>query len=221
MVQHSWQQLNSMTADDLKKLRSKLRSTTLRRIRSMIKSGVGVTPATAGITRQIKKGIVPKISTISNTGKPRKPHKPHKPSKVNNTAITKTKKIPAPKIKKEKKSDIVRQILEYEKFLNAKTSTVRGAKEFNNATEARLGEVYAQATPEQKANFWKLYDEIRDEVENATDDSDRIQKKIVAAFIGRGYKRITSKRLQEVRDILDSMLTPMDNPFNQIGQFKR
>lgn len=219
MVQHSWQQLNSMTADDLKKLRSKLRSSTLRRIRSMIKSGVGVTPATAGITRQIKKGIVPKISTISNTGKPRKPHKPHKPSKVNNTAVTKTKKIPAPKIKKEKKSDIVRQILEYEKFLNAKTSTVRGAKNFENNMSDRLGPTYANASNAQKTLMWKLYEEVRDSVENARLDSDRIQKDIVERFISKGYTRLTSARIKEVREILDNVLEAIDDPFTSLPKF--
>lgn len=219
MVQHSWQQLNSMTADDLKKLRSKLRSTTLRRIRSMIKAGVGVTPATAGITRQIKKGIVPKISTISNTGKPRKPHKPHKPSKVNNTAVTKTKKIPAPKIKKEKKSDIVRQIMEYEKFLNAKTSTVRGAKNFETNMSDRLGPTYANASNAQKTLMWKLYEEIRDSVENARLDSDRIQKDIVERFISKGYTRLTSARIKEVREILDNVLEAIDDPFTSLPKF--
>lgn len=219
MVQHSWQQLNSMTADDLKKLRSKLRSSTLRRIRSMIKAGVGVTPATAGITRQIKKGIVPKISTISNTGKPRKPHKPHKPSKVNNTAVTKTKKIPAPKIKKEKKSDIVRQILEYEKFLNAKTSTVRGAKNFETNMSDRLGPTYANASNAQKTLMWKLYEEIRDSVENARLDSDRIQKDIVERFISKGYTRLTSARIKEVREILDNVLEAIDDPFTSLPKF--
>lgn len=219
MVQHSWQQLNSMTADDLKKLRSKLRSSTLRRIRSMIKAGVGVTPATAGITRQIKKGIVPKISTISNTGKPRKPHKPHKPSKVNNTAVTKTKKIPAPKIKKEKKSDIVRQIMEYEKFLNAKTSTVRGAKNFETNMSDRLGPTYANASNAQKTLMWKLYEEIRDSVENARLDSDRIQKDIVERFISKGYTRLTSARIKEVREILDNVLEAIDDPFTSLPKF--
>lgn len=219
MVQHSWQQLNSMTAEDLKKLRSKLRSSTLRRIRSMIKSGVGVTPATAGITRQIKKGIVPKISTISNTGKPRKPHKPHKPSKVNNTAVTKTKKIPAPKIKKEKKSDIVRQIMEYEKFLNAKTSTVRGAKNFETNMSDRLGPTYANASNAQKTLMWKLYEEIRDSVENARLDSDRIQKDIVEKFISKGYTRLTSARIKEVREILDNVLEAIDDPFTSLPKF--
>lgn len=219
MVQHSWQQLNSMTADDLKKLRSKLRSSTLRRIRSMIKAGVGVTPATAGITRQIKKGIVPKISTISNTGKPRKPHKPHKPSKVNNTAVTKTKKIPAPKIKKEKKSDIVRQIMEYEKFLNAKTSTVRGAKNFETNMNDRLGPTYANASNAQKTLMWKLYEEIRDSVENARLDSDRIQKDIVERFISKGYTRLTSARIKEVREILDNVLEAIDDPFTSLPKF--
>lgn len=219
MVQHSWQQLNSMTAEDLKKLRSKLRSSTLRRIRSMIKAGVGVTPATAGITRQIKKGIVPKISTISNTGKPRKPHKPHKPTKVNNTAVTKTKKIPAPKIKKEKKSDIVRQILEYEKFLNAKTSTVRGAKNFENNMSDRLGPTYANASNAQKTLMWKLYEEIRDSVENARLDSDRIQKDIVERFISKGYTRLTSARIKEVREILDNVLEAIDDPFTSLPKF--
>lgn len=219
MVQHSWQQLNSMTADDLKKLRSKLRSSTLRRIRSMIKAGVGVTPATAGITRQIKKGIVPKISTISNTGKPRKPHKPHKPSKVNNTAVTKTKKIPAPKIKKEKKSDIVRQIMEYEKFLNAKTSTVRGAKNFETNMSDRLGPTYANASNAQKTLMWKLYEEIRDSVENARLDSDRIQKDIVERFISKGYSRLTSARIKEVREILDNTLEAINNPFKSLPKF--
>ena len=219
MVQHSWQQLNSMTADDLKKLRSKLRSSTLRRIRSMIKAEVGVTPATAGITRQIKKGIVPKISTISNTGKPRKPHKPHKPSKVNNTAVTKTKKIPAPKIKKEKKSDIVRQILEYEKFLNAKTSTVRGAKNFETNMSDRLGPTYANASNAQKTLMWKLYEEIRDSVENARLDSDRIQKDIVERFISKGYTRLTSARIKEVREILDNVLEAIDDPFTSLPKF--
>lgn len=219
MVQHSWQQLNSMTDDDLKKLRSKLRSSTLRRIRSMIKAGVGVTPATAGITRQIKKGIVPKISTISNTGKPRKPHKPHKPSKVNNTAVTKTKKIPAPKIKKEKKSDIVRQIMEYEKFLNAKTSTVRGAKNFETNMSDRLGPTYANASNAQKTLMWKLYEEIRDSVENARLDSDRIQKDIVERFISKGYTRLTSARIKEVREILDNVLEAIDDPFTSLPKF--
>ena len=219
MVQHSWQQLNSMTADDLKKLRSKLRSSTLRRIRSMIKAGVGVTPATAGITRQIKKGIVPKISTISSTGKPRKPHKPHKPSKVNNTAVTKTKKIPAPKIKKEKKSDIVRQIMEYEKFLNAKTSTVRGAKNFETNMSDRLGPTYANASNAQKTLMWKLYEEIRDSVENARLDSDRIQKDIVERFISKGYTRLTSARIKEVREILDNVLEAIDDPFTSLPKF--
>lgn len=219
MVQHSWQQLNSMTADDLKKLRSKLRSSTLRRIRSMIKSGVGVTPATAGITRQIKKGIVPKISTISNTGKPRKAPKPHKPSKVSNTAVTKTKKIPAPKIKKEKKSDIVRQIMEYEKFLNAKTSTVRGAKNFETNMSDRLGPTYANASNAQKTLMWKLYEEIRDSVENARLDSDRIQKDIVERFISKGYTRLTSARIKEVREILDNVLEAIDDPFTSLPKF--
>lgn len=213
MVQHSYQQLNSMTVDDLKKLRSRLRSSTLRRIRSMIKSGVGVTPATAGITRQIKKGIVPKISTISNTGKP------HKPSKVNNTAVTKTKKIPAPKIKKEKKSDIVRQITEYEKFLNAKTSTVRGAKNFETNTSDRLGPTYANASNAQKTLMWKLYEEIRDSVENARLDSDRIQKDIVERFISKGYTRLTSARIKEVREILDNVLEAIDDPFTSLPKF--
>ena len=205
MVQYSHQQLNSMTVGDLKKLRSRLRSSTLRRIRNIKKSGIGVTPAIAGITKQIKKKIVPKISALSNTKKPRKP--------------SKAKKIPAPKIKKEKKSDIVRQIMEYDKFLNAKTSTVRGAKNFEAITEERLGPTYANASNAQKKLMWKLYEEIRDSVETARLDSDRIQKDVVERFISEGYTRLTSKRIKEVRELLDNTLEAINNPFKSLPKF--
>lgn len=225
MVQHSWQQLNAMKLEDLEKLQKSLRASTLRRIRNLSKAGSVATPATAGLARKAEKGIIPKIARIEHLGKSAKTSKPKKVKNAK-TATSKVKKttppkIPAPKPTAFKKSDIIRQIMEYEKFLTSKTSTVRGAKDFNNITEARLGDMYAQASDQQKEKFWELYDEIRDDVENTYVDSDQIQKSVVAAFIGRGYKYITTKRLQEVKDILDSMLTPMDNPFNQIGQFKR
>lgn len=225
MVQHSWQQLNAMKLEDLEKLQKSLRASTLRRIRNLAKAGLVATPATAGLARKADKGVIPKIARIEDLGKSVKTSKPKKvkTAKIPSTKVKKVTppKIPAPKPTAFKKSDIIRQIMEYEKFLSSKTSTVRGAKDFNNSTDTRLGDMYTQASPEQRAKFWALYDEIRDEVENTYVDSDRIQRAVVVAFIGKGYKRITSKRMQEVRDILDSMLTPMDNPFNQIGQFKR
>lgn len=205
MVQYSYQQLNSMSEGDLKKLRSKLRSSTLRRIRNIKKSGVGITPAIAGITRQIKKKRVPKIGALSNTKKPRKQ--------------SKAKKIPAPKIKKEKKSNIVREIMEYEKFLNAKTSTVRGAKNFEAITSERLGPTYANASEAQKKLMWKLYEEIRDSVETARLDSDRIQKEVVERFISKGYSRLTSARIKEVNELLDNTLEAINNPFKSLPKF--
>lgn len=225
MVQHSWQQLNAMKLEDLEKLQKSLRASTLRRIRNLSKAGLVATPATAGLARKAEKGVIPKIAKIEHLGKSKKTPKAKRVStaKTTKSKIKKTTppKIPAPKPTSYKKSDIIRQIMEYEQFLSYKTSTVRGAKEFNNVTEARLGDVYAQATDKQKEKMWELYDEIRDDVENPHLDSDRIQKAVVASFIGRGYHYITSKRKQEVKDILDSVLKPADNPFNHIGQFKR
>lgn len=225
MVQHSWQQLNAMKLEDLKKLQKSLRASTLRRIRNLSKVGMVETPATVGLARKAEKGVIPKIARIEPLGKSTKPPKPKK-VKTAKTPSTKVKKvippkIPAPKPIPFKKTDIIRQIMEYEKFLNYKTSTVRGAKDFNNSTEERLGDIYTQATLQQKRKYWELYDEVRDDVENSQVDSDRIQRAVVVAFLGRGYKNITSKRKQEVKDILDTMRTPMDNPYDQIGQFKR
>ena len=225
MVQHSWQQLNAMKLEDLEKLQKSLRASTLRRIRNLSKAGSVATPATAGLARKADKGVIPKIARIEHLGKSAKTSKPKK-VKTAKTPSTKVKKvtppkIPAPKPTAFKKSDIIRQIMEYEKFLTSKTSTVRGAKDFNNITESRLGDMYAQASDKQKEKFWELYDEIRDDVENPQVDSDRIQKSVVAAFIGRGYKYITNKRREEVKEILDTILPSMGNPYNKIGQFKR
>lgn len=227
MVQHSWQQLNAMKIEDLEKLQKSLRASTLRRIRNLAKAGMVATPATAGLARKAEKGIIPKIARIEHLGKSKNPPKAKRVSTAKTTKSkikkTTTPKIPTPKPHKYKKHDIIRQIMEYENFLSLKTSTVRGTKDFNTVTDTRLGIMYQDATEDQKKTYWKLYDEIRDDpaIINGEVDSNQIQKAVVVSFIGRGYSRKTSRRIKEVKDILDRMRKPMDNPFNQIGQFKR
>lgn len=227
MVQHSWQQLNAMKLEDLEKLQKSLRASTLRRIRNLSKVGLLSTPATTWLARKVDKGVIPKIARIEPLSKSKKPPKAKRVStaKTTKSKIKKTTlpKIPTPKPNKYKKSDIIRQIMEYENFLSLKTSTVRGMKNFNAVTDMRLGIIYQGATENQKKTYWELYDEIREDsaIIKREVDSNQIQRAIVASFIGRGYSRKTSRRIKEVKDILDRMRKPMNNPFNHIGQFKR
>lgn len=221
---HSYQELNKMKLEDLHALQKKLKSSTLRRINSLKKAGFKTTPATEALNRRLtalKKAKVLQVNPI--TGKPKKTQKNKAPKKTKGATITKPKhtKVAAPKkpaqISEADRKRIIAEIIEYEAFLQMKTSTVRGHREFEKTTNDSLGALYETADEEQKKAFWRLYEEKRDDIEAAKkDESGRIQLELVAVFIGKNRKYITEARRKELQEIYDGTLLPRDDPDDTI-----
>ena len=105
---------------------------------------------------------------------------------------------------KRTKQSAVREILAYDYFMSLKTSTVKGARTFLKVTAERLGVSYENASLEVQRQFWRLYNQKRDEIEQNTLDSDGIQLSLVGSFLEPGYKYITNNRVQELSDFVDN-----------------
>lgn len=221
---HSYQELYKMKIEDLHALQRKLRTSTLRRINALKKAGFNTTPATEAMNRHLnalKKAKVLQVNPI--TGKPKKTAQKKAPKKTKGATIAKAKraKVAAPKkvpeISESDRKRLIAEIIEYEAFLQMKTSTVKGQKDFEAITNERLGDLYKLSSEEQKKAYWRLYEEKRDDIEAAKkDESGRIQLELVAVFLGKNRKYITEKRREELQEIYDGTLLPRDDPDDTI-----
>lgn len=217
---HSYQELYKMKIEDLHALQRKLRTSTLSRINALKKAGFNTTPATEAMNRHLnalKKAKVLQVNPI--TGKPNKTSKNKAPKKTKGATIAKAKRTKVPAAKKPGKvteadrKRLIAEIIEYEAFLQMKTSTVKGQKDFEAITNERLGDIYKLSSEEQKKALWRLYEEKRDDIEAAKkDESGRIQLELVAVFLGENHKYITKKRREELQKIYDGTLVPRDDP---------
>lgn len=217
---HSYQELYKMKIEDLHALQRKLRTSTLRRINALKKAGFNTTPATEALNRHLKSLKKAKVLQVNPiTGKPNKTPKNKAPKKTKGATIAKAKRTKVPAAKKPGKvteadrKRLIAEIIEYEAFLQMKTSTVKGQKDFEAITNERLGDLYKLSSEEQKKALWRLYEEKRDDIEAAKkDESGRIQLELVAVFLGENHKYITEKRREELQKIYDGTLVPRDDP---------
>lgn len=217
---HSYQELYKMKIEDLHALQKRLKSSTLRRINSLKKAGFNTTPATEALNRHLKSLKKAKVLQVNPiTGKPNKTPKNKAPKKTKGATIAKAKRTKVPAAKKPGKvteadrKRLIAEIIEYEAFLQMKTSTVKGQKDFEAITNERLGDLYKLSSEEQKKALWRLYEEKRDDIEAAKkDESGRIQLELVAVFLGENHKYITEKRREELQKIYDGTLVPRDDP---------
>lgn len=154
---HSYQELHKMKIEDLHALQTKLKSSTLRRINSLKKAGFNTTPATEALNRHLKSLKKAKVLQVNPiTGKPKKTAQKKAPKKTKGATIAKPKrtKVAAPKkpskVTEADRKRLIAEIIEYEAFLQMKTSTVGGQKDFEAVTNERLGDLYKLSSEEQK-----------------------------------------------------------------------
>lgn len=170
---YSYVELQHMTEAELKSVKKLLRDNVTRNLRKLQKGGFNETPATLGLAKAIKAGIVPQMPHINAV--------PSAKAKKQATKIT-------------EKQRLMGEIFEYQNYQSSSTGTLAGMKKFEADTNERVGDAYRDSSIESKRKFWELYDEQRDMIENNGLDSKELQKLLANYFSARNGKRITKQR---------------------------
>ena len=170
---YSYVELQHMTEAELKSVKKLLRDNVTRNLRKLQKGGFNETPATLGLAKAIKAGIVPQMPHINAT--------PSAKAKKQATKIT-------------EKQRLMGEIFEYQNYQSSSTGTLAGMKKFEADTNERVGDAYRDSSIESKRKFWELYDEQRDMIENNGLDSKELQKLLANYSSARNGKRITKQR---------------------------
>lgn len=178
---YSYVELQHMTEAELKSVKKLLRDNVTRNLRKLQKGGFKETPATLGLAKAIKSGIVPQMPHINITP-PKPKNEPKKKKKK--TELT-------------EKQRLMGEIFEYQKYQESSTGTLAGMKKFEADTNERVGDAYRDSSLESKRKFWELYDEQRDMIENNGLDSKELQKLLADYFSARNGKRISKKRSED------------------------
>lgn len=153
--QYVYKNLATMKNDELKMLRDKMRKETVSKVKKLLQSGYKDSPALLGLEKSIENGVVPAIKGIGAKGK---------------------------SVEGKPRYKYIGEILAYQRFTNAKTSTPTGMANTEFMTDLRLGDAYANATAAQKRRFWELYEEQRMFIDDNMLDSDRILTKFTEQF---------------------------------------
>lgn len=93
--------------------------------------------------------------------------------------------------KGKSKEDLAREFIKARNFLQGKTSTVTGAKEYTEATKKRLGN--ANLTNEEVSKIFKIYDELQNEIVTRHKGTQPTQEEI-AVLVAEG------RSSEEIRD---------------------
>ena len=173
---YSYVELQHMSDAELKSIKKLLRDNVTRNLRKLQKGGFNETPATLGLAKAVKSGIVPQMPHI-------------------NAAPTAKAKKQATKI--SEKQRLMGEIFEYQNYQSSSTGTLAGMKKFEADTNERVGDAYRDSSIESKRKFWELYDEQRDMIENNGLDSKELQKLLANYFSARNGKRITKQRSED------------------------
>ena len=177
---YSYNDLMKMSIPELKKVKKLYRDDVTRNLRKLRKAGVKTTPATLGLQRALK----------SNAG-----FKPYNIDLGDLQSTPNKTKTPRPKFSpQQQRASLISEIAESQQFLTSKTGTVKGYKQVESNMDTRLGGAYSNAGVDVKRKFWELYEEQREFIEENALDSDEIQKALANYFAGANGKRITQKR---------------------------
>lgn len=158
---YDFKELRKMSESELQSVKKLLRDNVTRNLRKIKSAGFIETPATIGLSKAVKSGIVSKL-----------PHLGVEPS--SDAAEVRTKL--------SKKKLLIGEIFELQKFQESSTGTVYGMRKFENDTYARVGDAYRNSSKDLKLKFWKLYDEQRENISNNGLSSDELQKKLADYF---------------------------------------
>lgn len=179
---YSYVELQHMSEAELKSVKKLLRDNVTRNLRKLQKGGFKETPATLGLAKAIKSGIVPEMPHLNI--KAPKPKNEKKEKKKKTTEIT-------------EKQRLMGEIFEYQNYQASSTGTLAGMKKFEADTNERIGDAYRDSSLESKRKFWELYDEQRDMIENNGLDSKELQKLLANYFSSKNGKRISKKRSED------------------------
>jgi hypothetical protein len=158
---YNFKELRNMSESDLKSIKKLLRDNVTRNLRKIKRAGFIETPATIGLSKAVKSGIVSKL-----------PHLGVEPS--SDAAEVRTTL--------SKKKLLIGEIFELQKFQESSTGTVYGMRKFENDTSARVGDAYTNSSKDLKLKFWKLYDEQRGQIDDNNLSSSELQKKLADYF---------------------------------------
>jgi hypothetical protein len=158
---YNFKELRNMSESDLKSIKKLLRDNVTRNLRKIKRAGFIETPATIGLSKAVKSGIVSKL-----------PHLGVEPS--SDAAEVRTTL--------SKKKLLIGEIFELQKFQESSTGTVYGMRKFENDTYARVGDAYKNSSKDLKLEFWKLYDEQRGEIDDKNLSSSELQKELADYF---------------------------------------
>lgn len=102
------------------------------------------------------------------------------------------------------REQLVHDIFEYNKYLSSKTHTATAAKAWEKDVNTRLGGAYASASEDTKRKFWEMYDQYRAQIGASHLPSDELQRQIWDYWNKGNYKYHTSKREDEIGEIVAS-----------------
>lgn len=179
---YSYKELGRMSESELKSVKKLLRDNVTRNLRKIKKAGYESTPATIGLSKAVKSGIVSKMPHLDAT--------PTKASKKVRTSLS-------------KKQLLMGEIFELQKFQESSTGTVSGMRAFESETYARVGDAYRDSSEDSKRKFWELYDEQRSMIEDNGLNSKELQKRLADYFSSTDGKRITQKRRKVWEDMVN------------------
>lgn len=158
---YNYKELRNMSESELKSVKKLLRDNVTRNIRKIKRAGFTDTPATIGLSKAVKSGIVSKL-----------PHLGAEPSS-DATEVRTTL---------SKKKLLIGEIFELQKFQESSTGTVFGMRKFENDTYARVGDAYKNSSKDLKLKFWELYDEQREKISDKNLSSSELQKELADYF---------------------------------------
>lgn len=158
---YDFKELRKMSESELMSVKKLLRDNVTRNLRKLKRAGFTDTPATIGLSKAVKSGVVSEL-----------PHLGVKPS--NDATEVRTTL--------SKKKLLIGEIFELQKFQESSTGTVYGMRKFENDTYARVGDAYRNSSIDIKRKFWQLYDEQRENISNNGLSSSELQKKLADYF---------------------------------------
>lgn len=174
---YTYRELNNMSESDLKSIKKLLRDNVTRNLRKIKKAGYIDTPATVGLSKAVKSGIVSQL--------------PH----LNATPNSKSKDV---RTKLSKKQLLMGEIFELQKYQSSSTGTVLGMRAFESTTSDRIGDTYRNSSIDTKRKFWELYDEQRKEIDNNNLSSGELQKELADYFFSANG--VTNGKMSEEWD---------------------
>lgn len=195
---YDFKELRKMSESELMSVKKLLRDNVTRNLRKLKKAGFTDTPATIGLSKAVKSGIVSKL-----------PHLGVEPS-INAAEVRTTL---------SKKKLLIGEIFELQKFQESSTGTVYGMRKFENDTYARVGDAYKNSSIDIKRKFWQLYDEQRENISNNGLSSSELQKKLADYFYSANGSNngVMSAEWGKIVDeaIDEAMIKEADNKKNE------